>query len=219
MNELEKDSEIVAVRDKAASLLALAETHEITDRESQEKGVSILGDFKRAFDTVEERRKFYTVPLNDILKSINAKAKEILEPFTRAEGAVRRKLVDYQELQEAKRREAEQVRLREQTERQAEIERLAKKSEDAKRQETKEKYAAQAEQVAAKAFTPEVVVDNTVGGVSFKKRWTFEVVEPMKLPRQYLAPDEKAIRQAVRDGERNISGVRIFQETDTSVRR
>lgn len=219
MTEIEQDSQIVQVQETLPAIIRMADEIEITGAGPQASAVVILGDLKKMLDTIEDRRKFYTVPLNDILKGINQKAKDISAPILGADSTVRRKLVGYQQDQERKAREAEEIRRREQAERQAEIERLNRKAEEAKKTATKEKYEEKIAEVAAQAFTPEVKVESTVGGVSFKKRWTFEVMEPMAIPRKYLAPDEKAIRTAVRDGERDIPGVRIFQETDTSVRR
>lgn len=52
-----------------------------------------------------------------------------------------------------------------------------------------------------------------VKGVSVRKRWTFEIVG--ELPREYMVPDLKAIRQAVQENglATRIEGVRVFQET------
>ena len=42
--------------------------------------------------------------------------------------------------------------------------------------------------------------------------WTFEVENTDALPRSYMIPDEKKIREAVRLGIREIAGVKIFQK-------
>lgn len=50
------------------------------------------------------------------------------------------------------------------------------------------------------------------------KVWTFEIVDPMNVPSQYCVPDPKLIRKAVRDGVREILGVRIFQDMQVRIR-
>jgi hypothetical protein len=42
-------------------------------------------------------------------------------------------------------------------------------------------------------------------------RWTYEVVEPREVPREYCEPSKRLILAAVRAGTRTIPGVRIFE--------
>ena len=45
-----------------------------------------------------------------------------------------------------------------------------------------------------------------------RERWVFSVEDPAQVPREYLCPDEKAIRAAVAAGVREIAGVAIYLE-------
>jgi hypothetical protein len=84
------------------------------------------------------------------------------------------------------------------------------------------------ETVAANAETPLVafpvvaeqdkVVRTAAGSASFAHDWTFEIQDVNLIPRNYLVPDEKAIRQAVKGGMREIPGIRIFEQTMAKVR-
>lgn len=56
------------------------------------------------------------------------------------------------------------------------------------------------------------------GSAQTRKRWKFEVTDAMQVPRQYLMVDDRLLRAAVADGEREIPGVRIYQEDDLAVR-
>lgn len=56
------------------------------------------------------------------------------------------------------------------------------------------------------------------GSAHTRKRWKFEVVDAMQVPRQYLMVDDRLLRAAVSDGEREIPGVRIYAEDDLAVR-
>lgn len=50
------------------------------------------------------------------------------------------------------------------------------------------------------------------------KRWTFEVTDAARVPREYLAIDETKIRQAIMSGTREIAGVRIYQAEGLTIR-
>lgn len=51
-----------------------------------------------------------------------------------------------------------------------------------------------------------------------RKVWTHDIEDESKIPREYMTVDVKRIRDAVRAGLREIPGVRIFQDIQTSFR-
>ena len=53
---------------------------------------------------------------------------------------------------------------------------------------------------------------------SIRRNWTWQLDDARLLPREYLIPDEKAINGAIRDGAREIPGLRIFQRESISTR-
>jgi hypothetical protein len=55
-------------------------------------------------------------------------------------------------------------------------------------------------------------------GTSTRMVWKHRLVDPAAVPREYLVVDEKKIRQAVRDGVREIPGVVIEQKPELAVR-
>ncbi len=62
-------------------------------------------------------------------------------------------------------------------------------------------------------------VTRTETGSSYQtKRWTFEIVDQEKVPRDYLMVDNEKIRKAVQGGIRSIPGVKIFEKVVTSFR-
>jgi hypothetical protein len=50
------------------------------------------------------------------------------------------------------------------------------------------------------------------------KTWTFEITNANAVPREYLMVDTVLIREAMRNGVRDIPGVRFFQEDGLSIR-
>lgn len=70
-----------------------------------------------------------------------------------------------------------------------------------------------------KAVVPEApALRSASGSVATRKRWTHEIVDESRIPRQYMKVDEQAIRQAIRDGAREIPGVKIEQASELAVR-
>lgn len=133
------------------------------------------------------------------------------------------------EKQEAEAREKREQAQKE--EREAEEERQKAKNEADR--EAAEKLAAEAREKAQEAQTaeaaiaslpevqlPRAVVEAPVKpeGISTRKVWKHTVTDPAAVPRQFLVVDEKAIRQAIRDGVREIPGVEIKQVDEMAVR-
>jgi len=65
---------------------------------------------------------------------------------------------------------------------------------------------------------PQRIVRSSSGSTSVRKVWQYEVTDEAIVPRKYLMLDEGAIGFAVREGERDIPGIRIFQQESLSVR-
>lgn len=58
-------------------------------------------------------------------------------------------------------------------------------------------------------------------GVTFREEWRFEIEDATSLPREYLQPNESAIRGVVQalKGETKIPGVRVWKDTGVAVSR
>ena len=66
-------------------------------------------------------------------------------------------------------------------------------------------------------LTPEVALVPLPKGVQMK--WTFEITDPNEVPNGYWIIDEAAIKSAIADGNRDIPGVRIYEEAVTTFRK
>ncbi len=78
--------------------------------------------------------------------------------------------------------------------------------------------AGKPEEAKMVALAPPPLVSSApppVAGLRVDEGWDFEIVDEQKLPRQYLKPDEKAIKGVVDSlGDKtNIPGVRVFPTT------
>ena len=168
----------------AALMLQQAEVIQVTTTEQEEQAYTALTQIKQAIKTIEDKRKEITKPLNASLKATNAMFKTLSTPFVEADRIVRDKVMDFRQEQEEKA--------------QKELERRQKiqAAHEAKGHETHEITQPKAE-VAKTTVTT--------------KRWTFEVVDGDKVPREYLVLDSTAVNKAIRNGVREIGGLDIFQ--------
>lgn len=143
---------------------------------------SVLVEIARVKKDLEARRKSLVDPINKHVRWINVEAKKISEPLEEADRIIRGKVSSYR-----------------QTLRQAE-----------------ETDRAVATQLGAEEWLPDVSRPDTVrvdgGKVGSRMRWTFEVVDPNAIPRQYLVLDEKRVRGAIQSGIREILGLNIHEE-------
>lgn len=210
MNEIVPEQEVKELQREQNDVVTSVESMEIADQEGMERATGLLSMIARAKKSVEERRKFFTKPLNDQVSKINALFKELASPLEEADKALRQKMLDYKREQDRLAR-AERERLRKlQEKEQKRLERqAAKKGAPAPPPPPPVPYATEQ--------TP-ITTRSEAGTVTAKKTWDFEIVDESKLPRQWLIPNEKAIRAAVKAGVRDIPGVRVFQREDLSVR-
>lgn len=125
-----------------------------------------------------------------------------------------------QAAREKREREEAKARALEEQGRAAEAEAKRKAAEEAEAARMRE---AEAKRAAAASMPVAPVVHMEapkIAGVSSRQVWKFEITDAALLPREYLAPDEKAIGAVVRAlGERaNIAGVRVYPDTVISSR-
>ena len=171
---------------------------------------------------IEELRLFFTKPLNDHIKDINASFKRTMGPLEAIDSDIRGKMVAYRQV-EAERLEKERQK---EAERQRKIfekeqEARRKEAEKLKGQEKKEAIA----EIKQEEFVPDTSeikqeknVESASGQTRFVKFWDFEIQDTNLIPRKYTKVDESAIRQAVKSGGvREIPGVRIFENERPSV--
>jgi len=180
---------------------------EVTDGPSQAAAVELAGQAKQINKAIEVARKGFVHEPGQFVAAVNSLARGFRERFESIESGLKVKIGRFDQQQELERRKAE-----------------AKAQEEARKlQERLDKEAAVAGVESVKLESPvmpkrDAVVRTASGSASTKKVWTFEVKDPEKVPREYLTVDEKAIRQAVNGGVRDIPGVKIFQGIQVAIR-
>lgn len=104
---LEKDAETKAKKNEINELVLTAKEVQITSIEDVESAGEILAKLAIAKDAIEERRKFFTQPLNDQLKNINSFFKEVVAPFAEGDKVLREKVLEFRKNEAKKRKESD----------------------------------------------------------------------------------------------------------------
>lgn len=196
----------------------------VTDAVSYDSAVLFLKEVNTKLKDFKAQREKYIKPMKDSIKAIDDKLKEPIKLLEDTDTTLREKLNSY--LNEVRKREEERLVLeRKKAEEDAikEIDHL----EDAKR------YAGEYDEVTQKAIqrTIENKQNKAIEATAFVEKinlstnsasvsmvWDFEVTDKSKLPLEYLKVDEVAIRNAIRNGQRDIAGVNIYQKPQISLR-
>lgn len=163
---------------------------------------------KAKLKQLDAERKELTKPLDEVKAKIMDKYRPATEALDAAYKLFDRALVKWLDDQEAIRRE-QQRKLDEEAEKkrksaEAKAAEFAAKGNDKKADEWAEK--------AETTVAPVVAAAPKVEGMTFRDDWDFEITNSTIIPRQFMIPDEKSIRQYVKatKGKSPIEGVRII---------
>ena len=210
-------ADIVAVEEKTRgikqstiAIVARATKFVIKDAITLQKSSGILGDIAKAKKEAETLRITFTAPLNQSLKSINEFFKKLTSPLDKATTIIKGKVREYYFQQEEKVRKAEKERLLAEAKREEEIKKAQEEGREAVVIETP---------AVPEVKAPEKTVKSVAGGsMTTKTHWVFEIVDEKLIPNEYRIVSEQLIREAIRNGARIISGVKIYEDKLVSVR-
>lgn len=185
----------------------------ITDNESYLLFAGELQEIKRRQKVIDDRlepekKKAYVAYMawNDLIKELKA-------PLLAREAFDKKEMAAWDAEQERIRRE-EEKRLQAEARKREEEARLAAAIEAEQHGEKEEAEAIINEKPA---YVPPVVLPKAtpkVQGISYRDNWTFRITDPNKIPREYMVPNETAIRKVVSalKDKANIPGVEVFNE-------
>jgi hypothetical protein len=190
-----EEQEIVRLWNRAEQIRDTILTMTIESVDDYKKALEYLLSLSVIKLELDSKRQFFSKPLYDQMRRINAYFDQYLKPIEEADKILRQKIVQYRAL----------------------------KWEEFKQQE-KEIYERIKNELNS-ADLPPVVVTPTLaknevvsgGEITFRavKKWVVE--DESKLPREYLKPDEKKIAEAVKKGE-EIPGVKVYTEEEPQVK-
>jgi len=178
-------------------LLTLADSLKVRNDQEFTGSWPLVGRIDRAILTVGETFDPFVQGLYRMHKMAVKLRAQFLEPLEAAKRHILEERQSYREEQEeAKQKEAQRAAELLQKEQQKELEREAKKLERRGDAEGASVFREQAATVPLPAILPEAAVPETEGSV-VRKRWIFEIVDPLKVQRQYCSPDPTLIRPLV----------------------
>lgn len=196
----------------------------VTDAVSYDNTVNFLKEVNTKLKDFKAQREKYIKPMKDSIKAIDDKLKQPIKLLEDTDTTLRAKLNAY--LSEVHKREEERLELeRKKAEDEAivEIDSLeAIKSQAGEYDEVTQKAIQrsienqQNKAINATAVTEKINLSTEAASVSMV--WDFEITDKTQIPLEFLKVDEVAIRNAIRNGERNISGVKIYQKPQLSLR-
>ena len=204
------DAQKKEIEQSTKALVARATKFQITDPASLQKSSGILSDIATAKKRANDLRFSLTKPLDESKKRIMALFSPFIDQFEKATTIIKDKVRDYYFEQEEKARKAEKERLLAEAKREEEIQ---------KAQEEDREPVVEEIPVIPEVKVPEKTVKGVAGGsMTVKKIWKFEVVDEKLIPNEYRIVSEQLINEAIRNGAREISGVKIYEDKVVSVR-
>ena len=196
----------------------------VNDAVSYDSTVLFLKEVAQKKKDFKAQRDKYVKPMKDSIKAIDEKLQEPIKLLEKVEVIVRETLNTY--LAEVNRREQERLALEK---KKAEEEALRKMEElektksqageyDEVTQKAIERTVDHEQNKIVEATTKQEKINLSTNGASVSMVWDFEIIDKAQIPLEFLKVDETAIRNAIRAGQRDINGVKIFQKPQLSLR-
>jgi hypothetical protein len=209
--ELEQD-----IKEGILTVTEEAKQTNIIDQASYEAAADFLKGIKTL---IKEIKYFFEEPIRkayEAHKSIKAKEKEKLEPVEAAERLIKWKMSEYHSKEDERRREEERKL-------QEEARKKAKKEAEDKQAEADflaEITGETAEKIEVQVPEVKIEAPKKVDGVSYVTIWKFRIVDESLLPREFLVPDEKKIRDKViqQKDMTNIPGIEVYSAQQVRAR-
>lgn len=210
---------------------------EVSNQESCDLATTFLRQAKRMLTTAQDRRKEVVGPYNDRVKQINLYVEKICQPLVDAEKQLKTKLLEYERVLEKNRermRQLERIQAEKREQQAQEKIRLAREdaesealfAQPAEAERLQAQVDVDAERIAFEAKKAhwdrsKEIANTKVRGTTL--RWVHQIENDSLIPREFLMPDEKKIREyylaeVKKEHTPQIPGVKIFQEKSISVR-
>lgn len=194
---MQETKELAQVKDQLTALESKATEAKITTDEQYTEVVDYLGTIKNISKTLKAEKEKITNPANETLKAARAFFAPFEKRYTDAETILKSKLLDYK-----KRKDAEAAK---------------KETQFADRVERGTMKMETAERKIGEIKRVENTTRGNVGEVQVRKIKKVRITDEAALPREYLKPDEVAIRRDALSGKQ-IPGVEVYEEETIATR-
>ena len=196
----------------------------IADSVTYEQAGAKLKELKQYTKTIKDNKTADLKPLKDGIKKLEDKYNIPLALLAEADAIIRDKMNKYLNDELKRRAEAE-------AEANRQAEELALKQ--ALELEEVKKQALNYDPITARAMVSSLedkqnqlinqtakaeVVNLSTKNNIVSKVWDFELVDISAVPQEFIILNDKAVRQAIREGVREIKGLKIFQKARVSIK-
>lgn len=185
---------------KINNLVRVMDMVEVVNDEGDKAIVAAaIREGKQLIKQVGAARKAITTPMQDEIKHWIAREKELIQPIEKA-------------IQKADTL-IQQFNARIAARQQAMLDRIAQEEQERLKEE-----GSNTEKIRQESQFKRQIAQAQHSTEGIRHVWTFEVKDLYQVPREYLMLDEQKVRQAVREGKRDIAGLSIFQKQQTVYR-
>ena len=222
-----KPIDVEKIETKTADVVTYYNTSKnivIIDQAGYEQANELLKKIKSRMKELDTERKTITVPLDDAKKAAMELFRKPMELLQTAETVIKKAMITHTAEQEAKAR-AEQERLRKLAEAEAEKKRKAVQAKIARAEaagktekaEELELLKETIEPIAVPVIAPAI---ETPKGISYRDKWTAQVIDESLVPREYLMVNQQALDKVAQatKGTLKIAGVKFIVEKIVSSR-
>lgn len=173
---------------------------------------------------IKAREKDECAPAKAEIAAIKEKFAKPLDLLATAEKTAREKinvfLVAERQVAEAQAEKDRQARLKNAQKELRKLDRkeaTADKYDEATASALKQSIADQRQDIMTKA-SAQTEINQGGANASVRMVWTFEVVDLAQVPAEFLAVNDTAVRQAIKDGTREIPGLKIYQKPTVAIK-
>jgi len=194
-------------------MVASAERAVMKNQADIDSANTALAKLNHAIKQLEVKRLEVTEPINEGLKKFNLLIKEVKAPLREAYDLLDGKVMAWRRIEQQK-REKESARLMEETR----LKNEAIEREEQRRQKIRHAHEAKGHKVSdepieiEREIAPAVPDLKHTDSTQVRKQWQWQVVDESKIPRSLFVLDTVYIGKAVRQGTREIPGIRIYQD-------
>lgn len=187
------DQEIVEMRSDIAVVTHDVKELVISDDEKEAYASTIRSKIKALQKKLKARLEFFIGPANTFVRSMRAIFRSYTGELDDMDDGLEKKMVAFHDIKEAQAKK--------------EAERLEKEN---------EKRIKKGKPPAPASVDPvHKAVRTEEGQTSYSKKWTYKILEEVKVPREFCTPVGKLLQDAVDEGQRKIAGCDIYQKTLT----
>ena len=209
--EWDESPQIKALANTTDSMAGAYDGFAVTTTEEYTAGADALKSIKGQLAHINAERLKLTRPLDESKKRIMAFFRQFTERMETAERSVKFGLLEYKQEQDRLAREQQRLERERAEKREAKLRGEAEKAREKERDARADILEDRADSAIA---APVVSEAPTVKGISTRKIWRFEIIDPNAVPMVYKIIDEKKIGGVVRamKADTSIPGVRVYAE-------